>query len=179
MIGSIKWVVVALLLVGVAGAEDNVFFLGLEPAVTKEKDYAKDEFDINIIPLVYQRHLSESTDFRLLTVMNYRFGSAGSISDLGAQFATPWYFRNSKGEAATDPSSGFYIAPVLGLGTNLVDDHNTAVLAFEIGHTFLKENRFGYNVGLQLGGSYFDPVEGDGYWRNHFGIKFHFGRWFN
>ncbi len=39
--------------------ERKPIFLGLQPGITKEKFYDKDEFDINVIPLVFEIPISK------------------------------------------------------------------------------------------------------------------------
>ena len=153
-------------------------FFGLQPGITQEKFYDKDEFDVNVIPLVIEIPLSKCVDLRLTSIGNYHFGGEeNGFSDLGFQLLTPVFLKRK--EAVNEKSSGIYIAPVGGYGRNLLYDHNTYVLAAEAGYLFPTNNRFSLSLGVQLGGSYFDYDDESDLWRQHFGIKVNLGFWTN
>ncbi|WP_235298203.1 hypothetical protein [Portibacter marinus] len=46
-------------------------FIGINPSVTVEHYYEAGEWDINILPLVYQKTLSKRWDLRLNSIINY------------------------------------------------------------------------------------------------------------
>ncbi len=157
--------------------EKRPVFIGLQPGITKEQFYEKDEFDINVIPLVFQIPLSQRFDFRFVTIANYHFGSSQGFSDIGFQSVFPFYFK--KKEATKTLSSGFYTGPVLGAGRNLLNDHYNTTLAVEPGYMFKTSKRFSLSLGLQFGASYFIYDNEPNKWRSHFGFKINLGLWVN
>lgn len=152
-------------------------FIGLQPSFTKETFYEKNEFDINIIPLIVQVPIGKRIDLRATSEVNYHFGPSNGISDVGAQFVLPIFLK--KKENTNTLSHGFYAGPVLGLGTNLIDDHNTLTLALEPGYMFKANSSFTLALGLQLGASYFDYFNKSNVWYSHIGFKINVGFWVN
>ncbi len=152
-------------------------FLGLQPSFTKETFYDKNEFDINIIPLIVQVPFGKRIDLRTTSEVNFHFGPSDGISDVGLQLVMPVYFK--KKENTKTISYGFYAGPVLGLGTNLIDDHNTLTIAAEPGYMFKSNNSFTLALGLQVGASYFDYFNKSNTWYSHIGIKINIGFWVN
>lgn len=157
--------------------EKRPVFIGLQPGITKEQFYERDEFDINVIPLVFQIPLSQRLDFRFVTIANYHFGTTNAFSDIGFQSIFPFYFK--KKETTNSLSSGFYAGPVLGAGRNLINDHYTTTLALEPGYMFKTSKRFSLTLGLQLGASYFNYDYQPNKWVSHFGVKINLGLWVN
>jgi len=152
-------------------------FLGIQPGITKEDFYEDDEFDINILPFVFQTPVGKRVDIRLTSIINYHFGTDDNISDVGIFGILPVYIM--KKEKVNLPSYGFYIGPLLGLGRNLMNEHNTLTVGIEPGYMFPTKKRFSVTLGLQIGGSYFDYDSQSDLWRNHFGIKVNLGFWLN
>lgn len=157
--------------------EKRPVFIGLQPSFTKETFYEKDELDINIIPLMVQIPVGKQIGLRFTSEVNYHFGPTDGISDVGGQIVMPIYFR--KKENAKNMSHGFYAGPVLGLGQNLLDDHNTLTIAVEPGYMFKANKSFTLALGLQLGASYFDYFNKPNAWYSHFGFKINIGFWVN
>ncbi len=155
--------------------EKRPVFIGLQPSFTKETFYEKDEFDINIVPLMVQVPIGRLIDLRVTSEVNYHFGPTNGISDVGAQFVAPIYFK--KKETVKSISHGFYAGPVLGLGTNLINDHNTLTVAVEPGYMFMANKSFTLALGLQFGASYFNYFEKSNVWRSHIGFKINVGFW--
>ena len=151
-------------------------FLGIQPGITKEKFYSKDEFDINIIPFVLQMPLSKKFDLRLTTLGNYHFGGTSGFSDIGLQLVAPVFIFGHK-EVTNSKSHGFYAGPVLGFGRNLINNHYTTTVAIEPGYMFSTKKHFTISLGLQFGGSYFNYDTEPNLWRNHFGFKINLGWW--
>ena len=152
-------------------------FIGIQPSFTKETFYEKNEFDINIVPLMVQLPITRMVDLRVTSEVNYHFGPTDGISDVGAQFVAPIYFK--KKETSKSMSHGLYAGPVVGLGTNLINDHNTLTLAVEPGYMFKANKSFTIALGLQLGASYFNYFEKSNVWRSHIGFKINVGFWVN
>lgn len=157
--------------------EKRPVFIGVQPSFTKETFYEKDEFDINIVPLMLQIPVGRLIDLRVTSEVNYHFGPTKGISDVGAQFVAPVYFK--KRDNSKTISHGFYAGPVIGLGTNLINDHNTLTVAVEPGYMFKANKSFSLALGLQFGGSYFDYFEKANVWRSHIGFKINIGFWIN
>ncbi len=152
-------------------------FLGLQPSYTAEPFYEKGELDINVVPLMIQIPIGKRIDFRITSIANYHIGGQNGFADVGAQMVLPIFIK--KREKTKMIAHGFYVGPVMGLGTNLMNDHNTLVLAAEGGYLFPTKKSFSLSLGLQLGASYFDYFNQDNVWRNHFGVKINIGFWVN
>jgi len=74
--------------------ERRPFFLGVNPSVTVEPFYEKGEFDVNILPLVYQRPLTKMFDFRLISTLNLAVRNDGNgISHMGLEAGFPIYLK--------------------------------------------------------------------------------------
>ncbi len=157
--------------------EDKRFnFIGINPSVTVEPFYDKGELDINIFPLVYQRSLTKRFDFRLTSIVNLGIRNSGNeISHFGFETGFPIFFKSK--ESQKDISKGFFVAPILSVTRNRVEDHNNLGLWVEPGYNLLFDNNFAMTFGLQLGGTYFAYDNGQTKWGNHFGIKIIIGKW--
>ena len=93
------------------GQIKRAIFLGLQPAITVEPYYEKNEFDINVIPIVFQSSISKRVDYRLVSIANYHFSSSGNqFSDLGLEIGFPVLLKAK--EELSKPSSGFFISPI-------------------------------------------------------------------
>ena len=161
------------------GQKSRAIFIGLQPAITVEPEYEKNEFDINIVPIVFQSSLSKRIDYRLVSIVNYHFSSSGNeFSDLGLEIGFPVFFKAK--EELLKPSSGFFASPVFQFVRNVMNDHYTMILAIEPGYFFELNSRFAFSLQLQFGGSYFiydSDVSNE--WKTHFGFKGNLGFWLN
>lgn len=162
----------------VFGQDDKrLNFLGVNPSVTVEPYYNSGELDINIIPLVYQKSITNRFDLRLTSILNYgiRIGN-DKISHVGVEIGTPIFFK--KKEDRIEISKGFYIGPILSLTKNNEANHINIGTWFEPGYNILFENGFALSLGIQFGGTYFIYNSSDNTLGNHFGVKVVFGKWF-
>jgi hypothetical protein len=150
-------------------------FIGLQPGITKEPFYVENAFDINVVPLVVEVPVSQRLNLRLISVANYHFGEQRQFSDVGMQLVAPVFLR--KQDSPFQQSRGFYLAPVYGLGRNLLNGHYTHTVAIEPGYLFQTDKRFTLSLGVQFGGSYFDYDNEPNVWRQHFGPKVNLGVW--
>ena len=151
------------------------FFMGLQPSLTKEKFYEKNEFDINVFPVVLQTGISKRVDIRLITLANYHFGNAAQFSDLGIELASPIFLK--KKETPKSKSKGFFLSPVLGLSTNLMNEHNTINAIAEAGYFFLIGQKFALSASVQYGRSFFFYHHQENENVQHFGVKVNVGLW--
>ena len=157
---------------------DRAIFIGIQPAITVEPEYEKGEFDVNIIPLVFQSSLSKRVDYRIVSIVNYHFGPINQISDLGLEIGFPVFLKSK--ETILEPSSGIFVSPVISFGRNLLNEHYTLTLAAEPGYFFDFNSRFALSLQFQIGGSYFVyDAENENAWRTHFGFKANLGFWIN
>ncbi len=151
-------------------------FIGLNPSITVEPFYEKEELDINILPLVYQRPLTKRFDIRLTSICNFGIRNNGNeISHFGVETALPIFFKIK--EEKKESSKGIFVAPILSLTRNRIEEHNNVGLWIEPGYNLLFDNTFAMTFGLQLGGTYFAYDNGQSQWRNHFGVKIIIGKW--
>jgi hypothetical protein len=171
------WIILSLLFIGkLSYSQDNksLVFIGVQPSFTKEKFYSKNEFDINIIPFVFQQSLGKRIDYRLTTLANYHFGDKSQFSDLGVEFALPVFFK--KKEEVSEKSKGFFLSPILEPSKNILVNHYTLTLALEGGYFFMIGESFAISTQLQYGSSIFihnnenEKVQ-------HFGLKVNLGFW--
>lgn len=157
--------------------EKKYNFIGINPSVTVEPYYNKNEYDISIFPLIYQRTLTRRIDIRFTSILNLGVRNNGNnISHLGLETAFPIFFK--KKQTGDEISNGFYIAPILCLSRNRFEQHNNLGLWVEPGYNLLFSNRFAMTFGLQFGGTYFAYDNKSTNWGNHFGIKITLGKWF-
>jgi hypothetical protein len=151
-------------------------FIGLNPSLTVEPFYEKGEMDINIIPIVYQRSLTNRVDLRITSICNFGIRNNGNeISHFGLETAFPIFLKQK--EDKKQSSKGFFVAPILSLTRNRMEKHNNGGLWIEPGYNLLFDNKIAMSFGLQIGGTYFSYDNGQTNWKNHFGVKIIFGKW--
>lgn len=151
-------------------------FFGLNPSATVEPFYTKGELDLSIFPLVYQRTLTNRLDIRFSSILNLGLRNSGNeISHLGIETGLPVFFMLK--ETKNEISKGFFIAPIISVTRNRIEEHNNLGLWIEPGYNLLFENNVAMTFGLQLGGTYFDYDNGQTKWGNHFGVKIIIGKW--
>jgi hypothetical protein len=163
-----------------SGQSNAPIFIGIQPNITVEPFYEKGEFDLDIVPLVFEASVGLRTNIKITPIVNYHFGgTTNGISDVGVFGILP-IFLSAK-EAKADRPFGFYLGPVIGFGKNLLNSHYTTTIGIEPGYMFETKNRFTISIGLQLGGSYFsyDEEPEPDKWVTHWGPKFSFGFWIN
>lgn len=161
-----------------ANAQDSKIgcFIGLNPGVTVEPDYAKGEMDVSIVPLVYQRPVTNRLHLRLISVVNYGVRNTGNqLSQIGMDTALPVFLGSGKN--SYEPPKGFYVAPVISLTRNRMDGHNALGLWTEAGYHFLFKSKVAIMFGLQFGATHFAYDDDQTKWGSHFGVEFIIGRW--
>ncbi len=152
-------------------------FFGINPSVTVEPYYNSGELDINVLPIVYQRSITNRLDVRLTSILNYGIRNGNDrLSHIGGEIGTPIFFK--KKVDRLELSKGFFIAPILSLTRNNEANHTNIGTWIEPGYNILFENEFALSLGLQIGGTYFLNDSSANTWGNHFGIKVVFGKWF-
>ncbi len=161
---------------GLKAQSDNPsFLLGINPSVTVEPFYQRGEFDVNIFPLVYQRPLTGRLDLRLTSILNLGVRNAGNqISHAGLETALPIFLFTNESPIST----GFFLAPILSLTRNRLENHNNLGLWLEPGYQFSIAKKTTLSVGIQLGATLFDYDESPNDWGSHFGVNVIIGRWF-
>lgn len=167
--------IVVLFAANVYSQNNFSYYIGIHPAITVEKFYDKGEFDLNIVPLVFQLPISKRMDIRLTSIYNYHFGTKREVSDVGFELASPIFLR--KKESRNEYSHGFFISPVFGFGRNLLNEHNTLTTAAEAGYMFEPFKKFTVTLMLQFGSSYFMYANDENILRQHFGFKVNLGFW--
>lgn len=157
------------------GQSKTSYFVGIHPSFVKESFYEKNEFDINLIPLVFQIPIGKRVDLRGTNYYNYHFGEEKSMADVGLEVAVPIYFK--KKEDKNMFSKGLYLSPTVGWSRNFLNDHNTLTMSIEPGYIFKLGERFHLSLYLQYGQSLFMYADDVDIWRQHFGIKVNLGFW--
>lgn len=178
----IRTIIISLVFVGTlvhpAHSQDEraPHFFGVNPSITVEPFYEKGEFDINVFPLVYQRPVSLRTDFRVTSIINLGIRNTGTaISHYGLETAAPFFL--TKREVITEPSKGFFLAPIVSVTRNRMEEHTNLGLWLEPGYNLLFENKWALSFGLQLGSTYFQYDVEPSTWDLHMGVKVILGRW--
>lgn len=143
--------------------------LGAQPAITVEPWYEEGEMDINILPFVYLPNTGMLAEMRFISLVNYHFGDDGGVKDVGLEIAKPWYYKET----------AWYGAPVALVGVDLLEDRFKTTLTSEFGYSFETEDAWRFNLGFQLGATFFGANDAEAaVWRDHIGVKFYFGKWF-
>lgn len=156
--------------------EKRSHFFGINPSVTVEPYYNSGELDINILPIVYQRSMTDRLDLRLSSILNYGIRNGNDrLSHMGVELGTPVFLK--KKEDRLELSQGFFIAPLVSLTRNNEANHTNIGTWIEPGYNILFENKFALSLGLQIGGTYFIYDSSANSWGNHFGVKVVFGKW--
>jgi len=150
--------------------------VGIQPSITVEPFYEKGEFDVNVLPLIFETPIGSRMSIRLSPMANYHIGgTSNGISDIAFFTVLPVFFEKS--ESKESRLYGFYIGPVLGFGRNLLNDHYTSTIAIEPGYMFKAKKSFIITLGIQLGASYFSYDSQPNEWVFHWGPKITFGFW--
>lgn len=157
--------------------EDKKFnFIGLNPSLTVEPFYEKGELDLNIFPIVYQKTLTKRLDIRITSILNLGKRNTGNeLSHFGFETALPLFFQQK--ENKSEISKSFFVAPILSMTRNRIEEHNNLGLWIEPGYNLLFDNNIALSFGLQLGGTYFAYDNKQTKWGNHFGVKIIVGKW--
>ena len=151
-------------------------FIGIQPNITVEPFYDPGEFDLDIVPLVFEASVGLRLNLKLTPIVNYHFGGEKKgLSDIGAYAVLPIFFKAKK--TREERPFGFYLGPVIGFGRNLLNEHFTTTLAVEPGYMFETKKRFTISLGLQIGGSHFSYDSEPNKWVLHWGPKVTFGFW--
>ena len=160
----------------ISAQEKPASLLGFNPSITVEPFYDAGELDINIFPLVYLRTLSQRSDIRFTTILNLGIREEGNaISHIGFETALPIYFLKKENKAIH--SKGFFIAPVLSLARNILDEHNNVGLWIEPGYLLKASENFSLNLAVQVGTTYFNYDDAEDSWKGHIGLKIVLGWW--
>lgn len=156
--------------------EKRLNYFGINPSVTVEPFYDKGELDISIFPLVYQKTLTKKLDIRFTSILNLGIRNNGNeISHFGFEAGLPIFYKQK--ETKNEISKGFFVAPILSLTRNRIEEHNNIGIWIEPGYNLLFDNNFAMTFGLQVGGTYFAYDNGQKKWGNHFGVKIIIGKW--
>ena len=156
--------------------EKRLNYYGINPNVTVEPFYQKGELDISLLPLVYQRTLSKKFDIRFGSILNLGIrNNRNEISHYGFESSLPIFLKQK--ESTKEISNGFFVAPILSLTRNRIEEHTNIGVWAEPGYNLLFDNNFAMTFGLQVGGTYFAYNNGKTRWRNHFGVKIIIGKW--
>lgn len=160
------------------GQSNTPIFIGIQPNITVEPFYEEGEFDVDIVPIVFEASVGLRTNIKITPTLNYHFGgTTNGISDVGANVVIPFFLKAK--DTRADRPYGFYLGPVIGFGRNLMNSHYTTTIGAEPGYMFETKKRFTISMGLQLGGSYFSYDAEPNKWVTHWGPKFSFGFWIN
>jgi len=148
------------------------YFVGLSPSLTAEPFYESGEFDVNILPLVYQRNIVDNIYVRMIGLVNYGIRkNENKLSHIGFDLAFP--FQLFAHAPIPSPSDGFFVAPILSIAQEQIKNELHVGLGLEPSYQFIFSRNYAMSIGLQFGVTW---IEND--MVDHFGIKFILGRWF-
>ncbi len=154
---------------------------GFNPYVGNEPYYRKGEFDINVLPIVYQTSFSKRVDFRINPILNFGFREVGGvISHVGFETAAPIFIF--KKEERFLPSQGFYVAPVFSLTHSSWEMKNNYGFWGEVGYnlSISTAKKLTLSIGLQYGKTQYNYSSRytDNEVTNHYRLKIIFGKWY-
>jgi len=116
-------------------------------------------------------------DIRLTSLLNLGIrNDRNEISHIGLETAIPVFLKPKNN--IKESSKGIYVAPVLSMTRNRIEEHNNLGIWIEPGYNLLFDNRYAMTFGLQFGGTYFEYDNEPTRWGNHIGVKIIFGRWY-
>jgi hypothetical protein len=160
-----------------AQREKTPNFFGINPSITVEPYYNKGEFDVNILPLVWQKPLFYRMDLRLTSILNLGVRETGNvISHYGMEFAGVFLMKRKTEKS--DCSSSWFAAPIISVSHNNIENRSSVGLWLEPGYAILFDNKFALSLGIQFGATSFISEQNEVSWGNHFGFKVVFGKWF-
>jgi len=169
-------VILTIVFLDIIAQEKPANLLGFNPSLTVEPFYESGEVDINIFPLVYLRTLNKRTDIRFTSILNLGIREEGNaISHVGFETAFPIYIFEKKNKAIH--SKGFFVAPLISLTKNLLEEHNNIGLWLEPGFLIKLNDNFSLNLAMQVGTTYFNYNNEEDSWKGHFGFKIILGWW--
>ncbi|KAA3608759.1 MAG: hypothetical protein D8M58_18655 [Calditrichaeota bacterium] len=152
-------------------------FIGINPSITVEPFYEQGEFDINILPVVYQKPINNFVDVRLTSILSLGIRDKQSgINGVGFETAAPIFLN--KREKDDLQSKGFFIASIFSLVRYTKEEHTNFGFWLEPGYIFSLDNDFSISIGGQFGATYFDHDKIRNKWGEHIGAKFIIGKWF-
>lgn len=152
------------------------YFLGVNPSITIEPYYTAGEFDVNILPLVIQKPINARSGIRLISLVNLGFRQTGNrISHIG--LSGGWVYYLSSQEENLTSKYGCYLAPVVDISHNRIENSINTGLYAETGYQFTLPKNWGITTGLQLGYTHFNYSSAANKWKPHFGIKVIIGKW--
>lgn len=165
----------SMLIISSTSMADSEYSLGIEPQFSREDWYDKNEWNINILPFVYESSLGAQSTLRLRSNLSIRTGGTDgtAISLLGLGAAWLWYL---------DPQSnngqyhGFNFGPVVILSYDFLDEINHSTYALEAGYAFALSKTWSMNVAMQSGRSFFSGGKHPA--ADHFGIFIGLNRWY-
>jgi len=159
---------ICILLSTLFGENKSKIFLGVNPSITAEPYYEDGEFDINILPIVFQYNINEKYNFRVSSLLNYGIRKdSNQITHYGIEFGLP-----------IEVYKQIYVSPIFMISRNDFEDHTNLTLAVEPGYQFKFKNNFSLFIGTQLGSTHFTYDNGESKWDGHFGVKVIIGKWF-
>jgi len=147
------------------------YFIGVTPSITAEPYYDAGEFDVNILPFVYQTSVFEKADIRMTSIVNYGIRKNESkLSHIGFEIAFP--IRLLSQSSTTGPANGFFVAPIFSVTQEQIDSETHIGLWVEPGYQFVFFNNYSMSIGLQLGATWIDSDIA-----SHLGVNFIIGKW--
>lgn len=112
------------------------YFVGLSPSLTAEPFYESGEFDINILPFVYQRKALDNIDIRIIGLVNYGIRkNENKLSHIGFELAFPFHlFAHA---SLPSPSDGIFVAPISSIAQEQIKNELHVGLWMEPAYQFI------------------------------------------
>lgn len=154
-------------------------FIGLAPLFQKTLQYAKGEYDVNVLPLYFETEVDLTAGFRLATQLNLsvRQEEKAAFKNIGVELALPIYYLNLDLNPDDITRHRLYAAPgLIFLAGSPYDGINLELTLFlEPGYTIVLNDAYAITAGVQLGKCLF--LENESFnWENYLAIRLYLGK---
>lgn len=130
-------------------------YIGLQPSLNAaivNLDFPPKSMDFNVAPLTFQTPINEVTDFKILSIANYKWNDELRLSAVGLQVVFPRYFKAK--QRFSEKSKGWYLGPSIGTRRSFYSNQYHVSPGLEYGRTFSGEGLLSANLSLQFGADY-------------------------
>ena len=127
------------------------FFIGLQPSFSAEAfDEYRTAVNINILPLALEYAIDRHWSVRIIprADLQLRPEFPAVIARIGLNFSVPYYFSLKNSE---EGQRGFYVAPLLGLEMNQLNNYYLINGFAEAGYAFVFQNVLSISMGAMAG----------------------------
>lgn len=128
-------------------------FFGIQPGVKPLlfNDYGQYAWDINLVPLTFEYAINRHWALRLHSICEIEVrpeNYPAVLANIGLEIATPFFLSLKNSE---EGHRGFFMAPVVTPGYNMLNQYYFLGAGGEAGFAFLFGNRWSLNISAQAG----------------------------